>query len=222
MFDVRFLGLREPTPACFGRAASIGVALWRASILLTPILCVVAAGAAYDMAQDVASPDDSMLLDPLVIIFTVGLSVLLYVFLSILAFIAAALLLVVAVAALLSSVPLTLILDHSLKRALYGEAGRLPISLPLVGIGGFLSMPFHAAFFPYLGYAGLLPLVAFAFLVAGREDLQEHAARRRLPVRSGCPHCGAASHAGASSCAACGVPLEASVTSGEPSSARRA
>lgn len=208
MFDVTFPGIREATPDRFGRAASIAIAMWRASILVAPVLCLVAAGAAFDMASSVESPAEDILLHPLVVLFSFGMSLLAYMVLSAMAAVAVMALSLVGIAGVLAALPIALVLDGSLARVLRGENARLPVSLLLVGIGGFLTMPFHAAVFPLLGYLALLPLVAFIFLAVAREDLSANVAARSVPVVSGCGKCGAPSQADARFCAKCGAPLE--------------
>lgn len=210
----RYGGIAEETPASFGWPAAIGIALWRASILVAPVLSLVAGVTAFRLSEDVMQSNEWML-DPLLVFFTFGLILVVYLFMSLLSTLAALLLVGAAVLAFVLAIPLGLLLDASLKRTLRGSDGRLPMALLLVGIGGVLSMPFQAAAYPLLGYLALLPLLGYACLAVGRDDLRAHAGERRVSITLACSSCGAALREPAKFCPHCGAPVEASVKPAE-------
>lgn len=210
----RYGGIAEETPASFGWPAAIGIALWRASILVAPLLSLVAGVTAFRLSEDMVQSNEWML-DPLLVFFTFGLILVFYLLMSVLSTLAAILLVGAAVVAFVLAIPLGLLLDASLKRTLRGGDGRLPVPLLLVGIGGVLSMPFQAAAYPLLGYLALLPLLGYAFLAVGRDDLRAHVRERRVRITPACAACGAALREPAKFCPQCGAPVEASVKPAE-------
>lgn len=206
----RFGGLREPTPEGLPWLAATGIALWRASIIVVPILCIVAGLGSMRIAEDVATAFDPGEIDPWMVFFSFGLILVLYAFLAFFAALAAMAAMALGIVSVVLAFPLALALDASLKKALRGSDTRLPYTLLAIGILGILAMPLLAGAFPPFGYLALLPLVAFVMLAMGQDDLRA-AVRPRAKAAArpagACAQCGAVSQAGARFCASCGAAL---------------